>query len=107
MNVRKIRSDARGIALLVTVAILSVVVAISLEMNRRGRSTATRAVIEQNRTTLSAMATSGVQAAMAILVRDKADSEIDSIQEAWADPEIVQAIVAEMTFESGELSVAI
>jgi general secretion pathway protein K len=107
MNDKKKRLNSRGIALLVTVAILSVVVAVSLEMNRRGRSTATRAVIEQNRATLSAMASSGVQAAMAILIRDKADSEIDSIQEAWANPDIIQAVVTELKFETGELSVVI
>ncbi|MBI5592247.1 MAG: type II secretion system minor pseudopilin GspK [Deltaproteobacteria bacterium] len=101
------RVNSRGIALLVTVAILSAVVAVSLEMNRRSRSAATRAVIEQHRTTLSAMASSGVQAAMAILIRDKAESEIDSIQEAWANPDIVRAVVAELAFETGELSVAI
>jgi general secretion pathway protein K len=103
----KKRQNSRGIALLVAVAILSVVVAVSLEMNRRGRSTATRAAIEQNRTTLSAIASSGVQAAMAILIRDKADSEIDSIQEPWADSDIVQAVVAELAFDAGELSVVI
>lgn len=107
MNDKKKRLNSRGIALLVTVAILSVVVAVSLEMNRRSRSTATRAVIEQHRMTLSAMASSGVQAAMAILIRDKAESEIDSIQEAWANPDIVQAVVTELAFETGELSVAI
>lgn len=99
--------NSRGIALLVTVAILSVVVAVSLETNRRGRSTATRAVIEQNRMTLSSMATSGVHAAMALLIWDKADSEIDTVQEAWANPDIVQAVVAELAFETGTLSVTI
>ncbi|MEI7673617.1 MAG: type II secretion system minor pseudopilin GspK [Deltaproteobacteria bacterium] len=99
--------NTRGIALLVTVAILTVVVAVSLETNRRSRSTVTRAVIEQHRMTLSAMASSGVHAAMALLVRDKAESEIDSIQEAWANPDIVQAVVTELAFETGELSVAI
>jgi len=107
MQDNKKRLNSGGIALLVTVAILSVVVAISLEMNRRGRSTGTRAVIEQNRATLSAMASSGVHAAMAILIRDKADSEIDSIQEAWANPDILQAVVAELVFETGQLSIAI
>lgn len=107
MKDKKNRLNARGIALLVTVAILSVMVAVTLEMNRRGRSTATRSVIERNRMTLSAMASSGVQAAMAILIRDKADSEIDSIQEAWANPDIIRAVVAELAFETGEVSVAI
>lgn len=107
MNDNKIRLNTRGIALLITVAILSVVVAVSLEMNRRGRSAATRAVIEQNRTTLSAMASAVVHAAMAILVRDKADTQIDSIQEAWANSDIVKAVVAEMVFEAGEVAVDI
>ena len=107
MNDKKKRLNSRGIALLVTVAILSVVVAVTLETNRRSRSTATRAVIEQNRTKLSEMASSGVQAALALLIRDKADSEIDSIQEAWANPDIVQAVVKELAFETGELSVTI
>jgi general secretion pathway protein K len=107
MNDKKKRLNSRGIALLVTVAILSAVVAVSLETNRRGRSTATRAVIEQNRMTLSAMAASGIHAAMSLLVRDKADSEIDSIQEAWADFDMVQAVVAELAFDTGQLSVTI
>jgi general secretion pathway protein K len=107
MRDKKRRLNSRGIALLVTVAILGVVVAVSLETNRRSRSTAIRAVIEQHRMTLSAMASSGVQAAMALLIRDKADSEIDSIQEAWANPDIVQAVVTELAFETGELSVII
>jgi general secretion pathway protein K len=107
MNDRHNRLGSKGIALLITVAILSVIVAVSLETNRRGRSTATRAVIEQNRTTLTAMAAAGIHAAMAILIRDKADSEIDSIQEPWANPEILEAVVAEMAFETGALSVAI
>jgi len=107
MKGNKKRLNSRGIALLVTVAILSVVVTVSLEMNRRGRSIATRAVIAQNRMTLSAMASAGVQAAMAMLIRDKADSEIDTIQEAWANPDVVQAVVAELGFETGALSVDI
>ncbi len=107
MNDKIKRPNPRGIALLVTVAILSVVVTISLEMNRRSRSTVTRAVIDQHRMTLSAMASSGVQAAMAVLIRDKADSEIDTLQEAWANPDIIQAVVAELVFETGQLSVVI
>jgi general secretion pathway protein K len=107
MNDKKRRMNPRGVALLVTVAILSVLVAVSLETNRRSRATVTRAAIEQHRTMLTSMASSGVHAAMALLIRDKADSEIDSIQEAWSNPDIVQAVVAELVFETGELSVAI
>ncbi len=107
IDYRRHRLNSAGIALLVTVAILGVVVAVSLEMNRRSQSRANRALIEQNRATLTAMASSGVQAAMAILIRDKADSEIDSVQEAWATPDIVQAVVSELAFEAGELSVDI
>jgi general secretion pathway protein K len=107
INEQNHRLNSAGIAILVTVAILSVVVVVSLEMNRRGRSAATRALIEQNRITLSAMAASGVQAAMAMLIRDKTDSEIDSVQEAWANPDIVQAVVSELAFETGEISVVI
>jgi hypothetical protein len=32
------------------------------------------------------MASSGIQAAMAMLIKDKKESSIDSIQEDWADP---------------------
>ena len=99
--------NARGIALLITVAILSVMVTVALEMNRRGRATATRAQIDRNRATLTAMAGSGVHVAMAMLIRDKSDTQIDSIQEAWADPDAVRAVVSELPFEAGELSVDI
>ena len=100
----------RGIALLVTLAVITVLIAITMELNRRARSTITSVVVARNRTTLNQMAISGVQTAMAILVEDKlADppSGLDSLQEVWADPETLNELMAALPFEEGEVAVSI
>jgi general secretion pathway protein K len=57
--------------------------------------------------TLSYMASSGVHAAMALLIKDKAESNFDSLQEDWANPEKIDEILQEIPFDNGKLSVVI
>ena len=53
------------------------------------------------------MAESGINLAMAVLVKDRMDSESDSLQEDWADPETMASLVDELQFEKGKLEVKI
>jgi general secretion pathway protein K len=53
------------------------------------------------------MADSGVYAAMALLVKDRSESDFDSLQEDWANPEKIDEILQEISFEKGKLSVTI
>ena len=100
----------RGIALLVTLTIVTVLIAVTMEMNRRARSTVATVIVTRNRVNVAQMAISGVQAAMAMLVADKLSdppSGLDTMQEDWADPEMVAVLVATLPFDTGEVAVTI
>ena len=92
----KIIANERGIALLVTLAVTATLIVAALEMNRRMRSTVFSAASTRDRTTLLQAAFAGANAAQAILVKDKDDSDTDSLQEDWADPDKVRAVLQEM-----------
>ena len=93
----------RGIALLVTLTVITVLVAATLEMNRKMRSTVISTATSRDRMTLSQMASSGIHAAKAILIKDKNDSNSDSLQEDWADPEKISEILQDLPFDDGKV----
>jgi general secretion pathway protein K len=53
------------------------------------------------------MASAGVHAGIAMMIRDKYDSQIDSIQEDWANPEKISELLESIQFEKGTLELAI
>ena len=94
----------KGMAILITLSVITVLIAASLELNRRARVAVFSAAAAGNRHTLSTMASSGINVAMAILVKDKMNSEIDSIQEDWADPDKINAVLETITFDEGNVT---
>jgi general secretion pathway protein K len=96
-----------GMALLITLAVISLLIVVSLELNRRARANVYIAAAVRDRLTLAVMLDAGVNAAMAMLVEDARNSETDSLQEDWADPEKVAEVVRQLPFEEGELTVTI
>lgn len=102
-----ILSSERGIVLLITLAIISVLLVLTFSLNRNVlRSySSTRAV--ERRAVLDAMAESGIRLGMAVLVRDKVESEIDSVQECWADEACLKSLVRQLDFEAGEIDLSI
>ena len=103
----KILKNNRGIALLITISVTTILVAAALEYNRRARFAIISTAAVRDHFTMSHMAASGVYAAMALLVKDKAESDFDSLQEDWANPEKIDEILQEISFEKGKLSVII
>jgi general secretion pathway protein K len=97
----------RGIALLLVISVTTILIATALEYNRRARFAVLSAAASRDRLTLSQMAASGIHAAMALLAKDRAESNIDSLQEDWADPEKINELLGEMPFDDGTLSVSI
>lgn len=97
----------RGIALLVTLSIITILIAVTLEMNKKMRAAVFSTAATMDRITLLQMASSGIDIAEAILITDKNHSNSDSIQEDWADPEKVDEIVKEFSFEKGTLTLSI
>ena len=104
---KKILADNRGIALLITLSITTILVAAALEYNRRARFEVISTASVRDRMTLSYMASSGIHVAMALLIRDKSESKFDSLEEDWANPEKIDEILEEIPFEKGKLTVNI
>jgi len=103
----KILQGNRGIALLITISVTTILVAAALEYNRRARFAVISTAAVRDHLTMSNMATAGVYAAMALLVKDRSESNFDSLQEDWANPEKIDEILQEISFEKGKLSVTI
>jgi general secretion pathway protein K len=103
----KILKGNRGIALLITISVTTILVAAALEYNRRARFAIISTAAVRDHLTMSNMADSGVYAAMALLVKDRSESDFDSLQEDWANPEKIDEILQEISFEKGKLSVTI
>ncbi|MCP4688856.1 MAG: type II secretion system minor pseudopilin GspK [Desulfobacterales bacterium] len=101
-----LRND-RGMVLLVTLAVVSILVAAALTLNRRTRADVEATTVIRDRLTSRYMADSGVAAAMAMLIKDKKESEIDSLQEDWANQAKIDGILKFMPFEKGEVVVSI
>ena len=97
----------RGIALLITISVTTILVAAALEYNRRARFAVISTAAVRDRFMLSNMASSGVHVAMALLVKDRSETEVDSLEEDWANPEIIDALLQEIPFENGKLTVTI
>ncbi|MBW2370436.1 MAG: general secretion pathway protein GspK [Deltaproteobacteria bacterium] len=100
-------NNRRGIALFVTLAAITVMVAITLELHRKMRSAVLSSAAGRDAITLKHMAASGIQGAMAMLIQDKKESEIDSVQEDWANPESVAEVMADLPFADGNITVTI
>jgi general secretion pathway protein K len=103
----KILREKRGIALLITISVTAILVAAALEYNRRARFAVVSTASVRDRLTLSQMAASGIHMAMALLVKDKSESNFDSLQEDWANPEKIDELLQEIPFEEGKLTVTI
>jgi general secretion pathway protein K len=103
----KIIGNNRGVALLVTLTVITVLIAAALQMNRQMRSAVYSMAATRDRITLSQMASSGINVAEAILVKDKYNSDSDSLQEDWADPEKISEVLQDIPFEDGAVTLII
>jgi len=106
-TMRDALNNNRGMALLITLTIITVVVASTMELNRSVRTSVTSMGTTRDRFTLSHMAESGIHAAMAMLVEDRMVSTTDTVQEDWANPEKIAEVLSEIPFEEGSLDVTI
>jgi general secretion pathway protein K len=103
----RITQNNRGIALLITVSVTTILVAAALEYNRRARLTLISTAGMRDSITVSHMASSGIHVAMAMLIKDKNESTTDTILEDWADSAKIDEILTETPFDEGTLSVKI
>lgn len=90
-----------GIALLMTLSIITLLMVTTLELHRRVRSALIASDTDKHRFTLEQMAASGIHAGMAMLIKDRQDGETDSVQEDWANKEKVDELLLDLPFEHG------
>jgi general secretion pathway protein K len=96
--------NRRGIALILTLTMTTLLVTTALELHRKVRSNVISTSLARDRLMLLEMATSGVHIGMAMLIQDKLDSPTDSLQEDWANPEKLEELLGEIPFEGGTLT---
>jgi general secretion pathway protein K len=101
------RDPQRGMAVIMALSVVLLLVAASLELHISERSNLLNAAALRDRLTLEQTAAAGVHAAMALLIKDRLESETDSLQEDWADPDTLAALAEEIPFEQGKLEVQI
>ena len=105
---RKMRlGDNRGIALLMTLAFITLAMSLAVETNRQSRAAIESTDAFQNRILAGQMAAAGIHGAMAILIQDRNDSETDHLKETWADSSQLADAMTALAFDNGRLEVHI
>jgi general secretion pathway protein K len=80
-------SNNHGIVLILTLTIIALLVTVTFELNRQIRGSVMDSAVIRDRLILSQMITSGIEVAEAILIKDKTNTVVDSVQEDWANPD--------------------
>ncbi len=99
--------NQRGIALIITLTVITLLVSVTFELNRQMRAMVMESAVSKNKMTLMHMISSGVQIAQGILIKDKNDTEIDSVQEDWANPEKIKEYLSQIPFDDGNIDLVI
>ena len=76
----------RGIALLMTLAFITLAISLAVETNRHSRRGVESTAAFRSRLVAGQMAMAGVHGAMAVLIQDRYASETDHLLETWASP---------------------
>lgn len=104
---RKYKSNQDGVALLLTLSIITIFLSVTLEMNRRVRNSIQSSITQKTQANLLEIAESGLTIGKAILLKDAAENSIDSAQEDWANPKKLKEIINSLGFNSDELELSI
>ena len=92
---------------ILALATMMLVVTTALELHISERANMISSAVLRDRATLEEMCASGINLAMAILVKDRMESESDSLQEDWADNETIATLLTEIPFDEGALELKI
>jgi general secretion pathway protein K len=103
----KILQNKKGAALVVTLAIISILVASALELGKFTGKSAMATLKEKDMFQAEQYALSGINLVKLILCEDAAKNTIDSIQEPWADSDILSQAVDEMGLDGENLTIKI
>jgi general secretion pathway protein K len=100
-------SNHRGIALILALGVITILMTSALEIYRQARTSLAITGIGRDRSIVREMAASGVHLAMAVLLKDRSETEADNLMEEWANPEVLNQAVSELAFDHGKLEIFI
>ena len=103
----RIFSNQKGIALIVTLVMVTLLAGWAIALNVKVRDLLFEAVVLKKRTMLCDRAKAGIEIASMMLIKDKMTSETDSVQEFWADREQVHLYLGLLGFSPEELEIRI
>ncbi len=109
LRVKTVRGSCneKGVALIVTLAIVAVLIAAGLHIWKFTSDSAITISHKKNRFDADQLALSGINIAMLLLSEDAANNNIDSNQEAWADSDKLLQLVNELGLEKDRLIIKI
>jgi general secretion pathway protein K len=107
LNALPVLGNKCGMALLITLTVITLLIAVTVELNRRARATVYATAAARDRLILSQILMSGVHTAFAMLVEDKKETQIDSLQEDWANEEKIKTLLEALELGDGTLTVKI
>ncbi len=99
--------NQRGVALVVTLAIVAVLLITATQVSKIVKNSVTKSHKEKDRFYAQQIAMSGIQFASLILIQDAQKNSIDSVQEPWADPLWLENAVGELGYKQDALSIKI
>ena len=100
-------NNKNGMALLICLAIISVLAAAGLELGKRVRNSTDHAIVLQESFRAEEMALAGINLAMLLLEGDANANETDSVQETWADPDILGSAIASLGYDTEKMTLSI
>ncbi len=100
-------NNKKGMALVVTLAIVAILVPAALQLNKFTGEPVMATLKEKDHFQAQQFAVAGIELARLILSDDASKNSIDSIQETWADPDILVQAVKEMGLDKSNLTIKI
>lgn len=97
----------KGVALILTLVMVSLLTGWALSLNLKVRNNVIETIGLNKRLSLYDRASSGVDIAKLILIKDKKGSQSDSLHEFWADQEMIDKYLLKLGFSKDELQLNI
>jgi general secretion pathway protein K len=96
----------RGMALILTILIISLIVALTIQFNTSMRSDLHAAVNVRDGIRFGYVAKSGFNYALAVLIQDASEGNVDSLHDAWTDSKALSENLADL-FDEGRFELKV
>jgi len=103
----KILNNEKGVALVVTLAIVAILVAAGLQLGKFTGDSVMVTMAEKDLFQAEQYAISGMNLAVLLLSEDASKNAIDSLQEVWADEQLLEQAVNEIGLDGKRLVLSI